>query len=505
MKALRVLTGWFPVAAKEGRATILSPRLIIIAAILALAILGSAYGITAGPGGGAGTPTRLVYDFVYWPDLNFSRPAMALFLMSPTGEPRSGVEVQLVNASSRFDPVGSGEYEVLETKATDASGWVRFEGLVERYPDRELALVLPDEPNQLYGFASTYDVFSGPVERIGQLRMHLVAFGAQDRQVLSLVFADSQGVSVEGADVFLWRQEFGEGPGAPPGEQPPGGWEPYWNGTTDPNGYYLRPEPLESGIYLLRVAKGELNSTGRFGFSAGPSPFGLGPDGVLAFSGLIFIPLILPIMAMVLGYDAIVRERAEGSLDLLLSKPVGRLGVALGKLIGAFASMAIPVAAVILTAAGLIWLRTDQAPTVAFLASFLGEALLLLLLYTVLFLAISSLVRNLGTALLVSVLSFLLFAFFWSLIAFLLASLLAPAGSPRWFEITVTLSLFTPTGIYQQLLFRSLPELAGGFFGPFGGAGALLPAPWVVAAALVWIIVPLALFLWAMKYRVTEG
>ncbi len=256
----------------------------------------------------------------------------------------------------------------------------------------------------------------------------------------------------------------------------------------------------------MYVEKGELNATSGLGFSFfGPNPFGEGPDGVLAFSGLLFVPLILPIMAMVLAYGAIARERAEGSLDLLLSKPVSRIGVGLGKLTGVFGSMALPVVAVLLVAAALIWLTTGTPPTGSFLASFVGVALFLLLVYTLLFLAVSANVRHLGTALLISILLFLLFAFFWGPVSSIVPSLFAPPGSVRWFEISVVLSLGNPTGVYQQLLTLSLPALLGVFFGPFGGVPQEVPLWWTASAGAIWIVVPLALFLWAMKYRVSEA
>jgi ABC-type transport system involved in multi-copper enzyme maturation permease subunit len=504
VKTLRALKGWLPVAAKEGRATILSPRLLIIAAILALAVLAGTYAILPGAGGGGGAPSRIAYGFTYYPDLNASRPASALFLATPTGEPLAGVDVHLVNVT--LDRLGPEETEVLETKPTDSSGWVRFEGLAARYPDRNLALTLADDPERTYAYVYTgREIPDERMQNQGQLRTALTALGGSpNQQTYSLVFIDLQGTPLEGADVFIL--ELSEGLAFDPfGEDPPEGWDPYWNGTTDANGYYLRSEPLESGEYVVRVAKEDLSERDRFGFFVGPSPFAAGPDGVLAFSALIFLPILLPIMALVLAYDAVAREKSEGSLDLLLSKPVSRVGVALGKLAGVFGSMAVPVAVILLAAAALIWVQTDQAPTASFLASLVGEALFLLLAYTLVFLAVSALVRNLGTALLVSVLLFLLFAFFWGLISFLVASLIASPGSVRWFEVIMAMSLFTPTGVYQQLLSLSLPDVLGGFFGPIGGTAAQLPVAWIALSGVLWIAVPVTLFLWTMKYRVTEG
>ncbi|MFQ5986169.1 MAG: ABC transporter permease subunit [Thermoplasmata archaeon] len=504
MRGLASLTGWLPVAAKEGRTTLLSIRLLIITSILALAVLAATFSIAPGLGGGAGVPSRIVHSFTYYQELNHSRPALALFVSSLGGSPVAGLNVELVTVSET--PRGPPTLEVLEATPTDASGWVRFENLTTRYPNRQLVVRLADEPENLHGFVytGTEPFPPEPLENFGMLDLRTVALGGgQGTQILSLVFIDTKGALIEGASVYIWRipEDF---VGNPFEGGPAGGWQPHLNGTTDPAGHYFRPDPLESGEYLVRAEKGELNNTRDLGFPFGSNPFAESPDGILAFSGLLFLPLILPIMAMVLAYGAIARERSEGSLDLLLSKPVSRIGVALGKLTGVFGSMAIPVVAVLLVAAGLIWLTVGTPPTGSFLASFMGVALFLLLVYTLLFLAVSANVRTLGTALLVSILLFLLFAFFWNLISFLAASLLATPGSVRWFEISVVLSLVSPTSVYLQLFALSLPALLGGFFTPFGGIPQEVPLWWTASAVAIWIALPLVLFLWAMKYRVSE-
>ncbi len=505
MKGLGFLAGWIPVARKEGRATLLSVRLLIIAGISALAVLAGTYAIAPGIGGGFGAPSHIVFDIVYHEDLNASRPALGLFAVTLTGESISELGVDLVNLTSS-GPLGEGE--VLRTGFTDATGWARFEGLWSDYPNHGLGLSVPAGGQVSYR-VGTYYRGTEPVPNAGYLATRLVSLGGgPDQRTLYSLFLDGRGETIGGADIYIfhypWEEEepfdFLRG-------EPPGGWEPYWNGTTDERGFYLRPEPLGSGNYIVRAEKDELNGTSRFGFFAPPGlgPAEGGPDGVLAFAALLFVPLILPVMALVISYDSVARERSEGSLDTLLSKPVSRTGVALGKLSGVFASMALPVTGIFLAAAGLVWALTGQAPTSPFLASLLGAILFLLLVYTLLFLAVSANVRNLGTALLSSILFFMVFAFFWSLISFLVASIFATPGSVNWLQISVALSAFSPSGVYQQLLSHSLPGFIGGVLGTVGGTTQLLPLHWIALAAVLWVAVPLALFLLAMKYRVTEG
>jgi Cu-processing system permease protein len=48
---------------------------------------------------------------------------------------------------------------------------------------------------------------------------------------------------------------------------------------------------------------------------------------------------LVPLIALILGYDAIVGERERGSLDLLMSLPITRLELLLGKYLGLAAAL----------------------------------------------------------------------------------------------------------------------------------------------------------------------
>jgi Cu-processing system permease protein len=49
---------------------------------------------------------------------------------------------------------------------------------------------------------------------------------------------------------------------------------------------------------------------------------------------------LVPLIALILGYDAIVGEKERGSLELLLSMPISRLEILLGKYLGLSAALA---------------------------------------------------------------------------------------------------------------------------------------------------------------------
>ncbi len=505
---MKLLRGWFPVAGKELRANMGSPRLLIIAGLLALAVLAGTYALLPSSGGFSGPPAQIPYGFNYYGGLNSSKPGLAILVASPTGNHLQGVEVRLVNITGPI-LTGEGNYPVLETHLTDSSGWAQFGDLQNLYPDSRLGVILASRQGIIASVLTGSRnqpgslVTDGGVLAIGTVQLS----GASGGTIISLGFADQAGQPQSGADVYYWRLDLGaQLPSPLDAAAPPDGWNQHRVGATDASGYFIHSDPLGPGQYIIRASKGAFNYITVTTVYSSTSSLNSGPDSVLAFSGLFFIPLILPLMALILSYDAIAREKTEGSLDMLLSKPVTRTGVAFGKLAGAFGSMVFPVVAVLLAAVALIWATTLQAPTSGFIASFLVEAIFLLLAYTLLFLAISSLARSLGTALLISLLFFLLFSIFWGVATALIAGLFAPVGSVAWFQIATTMSLSSPTGVYQQLLSQSIQGLnAIGFIGSLGGSAEQQPLIALIVAGLLWLTAPLVLFLYALKYRIAEG
>src|SRR3546814_6124029 len=62
--------------------------------------------------------------------------------------------------------------------------------------------------------------------------------------------------------------------------------------------------------------------------------------GVTIASLVSLVIYLVPLIALILGFDAIVGERERGSLDLLLSMPLTRLELLLGKFLGLSAALA---------------------------------------------------------------------------------------------------------------------------------------------------------------------
>lgn len=76
--------------------------------------------------------------------------------------------------------------------------------------------------------------------------------------------------------------------------------------------------------------------------------FGAAQQGAVGFRGIevtiaslvSLVIYLVPLIALILGFDAVVGERERGSLDLLLSMPITRFELLLGKFLGLSAALA---------------------------------------------------------------------------------------------------------------------------------------------------------------------
>ena len=77
--------------------------------------------------------------------------------------------------------------------------------------------------------------------------------------------------------------------------------------------------------------------------------FGTAQQGTVGFRGIdvtiaslvSLVIYLVPLIALILGYDAIVGERERGSMELLLSMPITRFEILLGKYIGLSGALAV--------------------------------------------------------------------------------------------------------------------------------------------------------------------
>jgi Cu-processing system permease protein len=201
---------------------------------------------------------------------------------------------------------------------------------------------------------------------------------------------------------------------------------------------------------------------------------------------------LVPLIALLLAYEAIVGESERGTLALLLSYPVARWQVVLGKFVGHLAILAL--ATVIgFGSAALAAGFGDPEPTPAdwtAFAALIGSSVLLGAVFLALGYLISASVGQRATAGGIALALWLGFVLLYD--TALLGLLIVDQAAHVSVGLFNLLLLGNPTDVYRLLNLTGAPELAtlAGMAG-IAATGALAPA--VLLAALgAWTVLPLA-------------
>lgn len=209
---------------------------------------------------------------------------------------------------------------------------------------------------------------------------------------------------------------------------------------------------------------------------------------------------LVPLIALLLSHDAIVGEMERGTMLLLLSYPIGRNQVILGKFLGHLAILAFATlfgygaAAAALAATGA---EIDATSLTSFV-SMLGSSVLLGAVFIAIGYLVSSRVRERSTAGGISIGIWLLFVLIYDMA--LLGALVAAGGRALPAGLLDTLLLLNPTDAYRMLNLGSGEASALSGMGGIAGHTAL-NATILIAALCAWTIAPLALAAAAFSRR----
>ena len=202
---------------------------------------------------------------------------------------------------------------------------------------------------------------------------------------------------------------------------------------------------------------------------------------------------LLPLIALLISHDAIVGEIERGTMPLLLSYPVSRWQVLLGKFVGHLAiltfaiSLGYGAAALSLAATGA---SIDFDSWIAF-AQMIGSSILLGASFVAAGYLISSLVRARSTAAGIAVGIWLLLVVIYDMA--LLGLLVMDQGRIISAESLNLLLLLNPTDVYRLFNLTGSADVSG-FSGMAGLADAISLRPEILLGALVaWTVLPLAL------------
>lgn len=127
------------------------------------------------------------------------------------------------------------------------------------------------------------------------------------------------------------------------------------------------------------------------------------------------VQLLVPIIALMLGYAAISGERERGSLMLMLSYPVTRLEVLIGKFLGLGAVLAVAESIGFGVAGGVIALNVTGVQWGDYLV-FILSSILLGLVFIAVALLFSSIFKKRSTSLGGAIMLWFLFSMIWGII-----------------------------------------------------------------------------------------
>jgi Cu-processing system permease protein len=198
---------------------------------------------------------------------------------------------------------------------------------------------------------------------------------------------------------------------------------------------------------------------------------------------------LVPLIALLLAYDAVVGEFERGTLLLLLSYPVARWQVVIGKFLGHLAILAFATAVGYGAAAGALLLTDGKVAGLATFAAMIGSSVLLGAVFVAIGYFISATVRDRGLAGGLAIGVWLLFVLIYDMA--LLGLLVVDKGQIISADMLNVLLLFNPADAFRVLNLKG-PGGASQFAGMAGLSDDAGLSPAVLLTALVlWIALPL--------------
>ena len=469
-----VFRGALTVAARDLRSNSRGLKVWIISGLTLLAVLASAFGIGAVV---SQAPPLTAQYHVWagdsWPTANNSTAGLEVWASDYLGAPHAGFPVVLGDAYPNLtNPV----FTAKETLTTNATGWVVFPDLGPGWWPLQVtvgAVTPKPQPFFIPPRRPTYNL------TVDFERFEII--GDQAARDVGLQARWTNGTPAAGADVLMNGTSLG---------------------VTDANGFFYH-----------RFADGSWNLTVRDGrfyqeddVTVTPSPLAIlpllqGPDALLLFLGVELMNLFAPIIAIAMSYDAVAKERMQGSLELLLARPASRTGIAVGKFLGSFLSVGLPMLGVLLGALVGVAGVSGKWPDATFAAAFVVGTLGLIAAYVLIMQIFSTLAKSAGTAILSALVVWIVFNIAWSLVFLAVETAFhIQGGTPAAFALSAATALFNPNLVYSLFVTTFMPSSVLGLFGTTGGGD--LPN-WVgPVAMLVWIAVLLVIAVYVFRKRI---
>ncbi|WP_306054301.1 ABC transporter permease [Natronococcus wangiae] len=217
--------------------------------------------------------------------------------------------------------------------------------------------------------------------------------------------------------------------------------------------------------------------------------------------------VVLPIVGLVVGYQAIVGERETGSIRFLLGLPHSRLDVVIGKFLGRFAVLSVAVLSGFLVAVGIIVAMLGVPPVVP-IVTYVLIVLLSTAAIVSIAIGISAVVDTRGRAISVVVGGYIFATMLWSYVVdgvyYAVNGDFPGADPPTWIGVLDHLNPLTAMSTSANVLLPEASQIsitvtddgvtaAQTGQAPTGTADAPVYEPLFLAIVLVlWTVLPLA-------------
>jgi Cu-processing system permease protein len=204
---------------------------------------------------------------------------------------------------------------------------------------------------------------------------------------------------------------------------------------------------------------------------------------------------LIPLIALILGFDAIVGERERGSLDLLLSMPITRLELLLGKFFGLAAALTFSTVAGFGLVAIVLSTQLDLNALSHYFGFMLSSVLLgCAFLSLAVMLSVFAADRTRASGLAIA-----MWFFFVLVFDLLLLGALDITGGQWGGEIFPYLLMANPADVFRILNIFTLADVRT----MYGLATVFPPAlanPWLLGLVmLAWIVAPLGIATWRFR------
>jgi ABC-2 type transport system permease protein len=266
----------------------------------------------------------------------------------------------------------------------------------------------------------------------------------------------------------------------------------------------VRMQVIEAMIFLMALVVAWY-STSTIRESIGQSRFlflrllTIAPDPI-PFSFTSMVWFVTPLIAILLGFDAINAEFNQRTLSRILAQPIYRDALLLGKFVARLLAFAIALVSLWLIVLGLGFLRLGLPPSAEELARMLGF-LAATIIYGGVWLALamlfSVLFRSPAAAAIVAIFLWLLLAFLWPiLVTPVLATVIAGpqqtilGPNPAYLQADQIIGRLSPNHLYAeaaQALLNPETRTLGFVFVTLGEVRSMIPAPLPVMQSFILI------------------